>query len=53
MRANYQAILSECIERGILNYMRSMDTMDPATLQTLESLIWLEIDSCFTFDEAE
>ena len=53
MRANIQSILSDCIERGIMNYMRSMDIMDPATLQTLESNIWLEIDSCFTFDEAE
>ena len=51
MQANYQAILSDCIERGIMNYMKSMDIIDAATLQTLESLIWLEIDSCFTFDE--
>lgn len=53
MRANYQAILSECIERGIMQYMRSMDVADSVMLQTLESNIWMEIDTYFTFDEAE
>jgi hypothetical protein len=53
MQANYQAILSECIERGIMQYMRSMDLVDPVMLQTLETNIWLEIDTFFTFDGDE
>jgi hypothetical protein len=51
MRANYQAILSECIERGILNYMRSIDIVNPAMLQSLESEIWLQLDSFLIFEE--
>lgn len=52
MRANYQAILSECIERGILNYMRSIDIVNPAMLQSLESEIWLQLDSFLIFEES-
>lgn len=52
MRANYQAILSECIERGILNYMRSIDIVNPTMLQSLESEIWMQIDSYLIFDES-
>lgn len=51
MRANYQAILSECIERGIMNYMRSIDIVNPAMLQALESEIWLQLDSLLIFEE--
>lgn len=51
MRANYQAILSECIERGIMNYMRSLDIVNPAMLQALESEIWLQLDSLLIFEE--
>jgi hypothetical protein len=53
MQPNYQAILSDCIERGIMAAMHSLGNVDPAMLQTLEHCIWIEIDSYFTFDEAE
>ena len=53
MKANYQAILSECIERGIMNYMRKLNVADPVTLQTLEHEIWIQIDSLFNFDSEE
>lgn len=53
MKANYQTILSECIERGIFAAMRSKNVVDPAMVQALEHEIWLQIDSFFSFDQEE
>lgn len=53
MKANYQAILSECIERGIFAAMRGANLIDPAVVQALEHEIWVQIDSFFSFDDEE
>jgi hypothetical protein len=50
MQPNIYAIVSECIERGVIAGLRRHDVENMLLQQDIESAIWLELDSLFTFD---
>ena len=51
MHPNIYAIVAECIERGVTAGLRRHDVENVLLQQDIESAIWLELDSLFTFDE--
>jgi hypothetical protein len=53
MKPNIYAILAECIERGVSAGLRRHDAENILLQGDIESCIWLEIDSLFTFDQSE
>ena len=50
MQPNIYAIMAECIERGVTAGLRRHDVENMLLQQDIESAIWLELDSLFTFD---
>jgi hypothetical protein len=53
MTPNIQAILEDCIERGITSALinRDADWNDDQLAEALHQRIWFEIDLYFDFDE--
>ena len=52
VQPNIQQILTDCIERGITNALRSRDIESFDLVSDIEHRIWIEIDSFFTFTES-
>ena len=51
MHPNIYAIMAECIQRGVTAGLRRYDIENVLLQGDIESAIWLELDSLFTFDE--
>lgn len=51
MQPNIYAIMAECIQRGVTAGLRRYDAENVLLQQDIESAIWLELDSFFTFNE--
>lgn len=51
MKPNIYAIMAECIQRGVTAGLRRYDIENVLLQGDIESAIWLELDSFFTFDE--
>jgi hypothetical protein len=53
MKVNTQAILEDCIERGIMSALinRDADWNDDLLSDAIQQRIWFEIDLYFDFEE--
>ena len=51
MTPNIYAIMADCIQRGVTAGLRRYDIENVLLQGDIESAIWLELDSFFTFDE--
>lgn len=50
MQPNIYAIMADCIQRGVTAGLRRYDIENVLLQGDIESAIWLELDSLFTFD---
>lgn len=51
MQPNIYAIMADCIQRGVTAGLRRYDIENVLLQGDIESAIWLELDSFFTFNE--
>ena len=58
MRVNTRAVLEDCLERAVMHALRNIDdSLTDAQIRQLERKLeqelWLQIDTYFSFEEAQ